>query len=131
MRATVALYAATRRFPPEERFALTAQIRDAAVSVPSNIAEGHARRGRKDYRRLVNYAKGSVAEVETQLLLAIALKFGRRQELKHLLALYEEIGRMLTTLEQSLGDRRAMPKPLAPSPQPLVPSPSPPAPSPP
>lgn len=102
MRATIALYAATRRFPPEERFALTAQIRDAAVSIPSNVAEGHARRGRKDYRRLVNYAKGSLAEVETQLFLALALRFGRRQEVKHLLTLYEEIGRMLTNLERSL-----------------------------
>ena len=65
-----AVYEATREFPDDERFGLTAQLRRAAVPIPSNIAEGWGRGSRADYRRFVFQARGSLYEVETQLLLA-------------------------------------------------------------
>lgn len=69
------IYQLTRRFPDEERYGLTAQLRRAAVSVPSNIAEGAARGSRKDFARFVGMARGSVAELETQLVIAAELGF--------------------------------------------------------
>jgi four helix bundle protein len=60
-----AVYAATRLFPADERFGLVSQMRRAAVSVPSNIAEGYSRTGRADYVRFVEIARGSVNELET------------------------------------------------------------------
>lgn len=65
-----AIYRLTAEFPSEERFGLTAQLRRAAVSVPSNIAEGSVRRSRKDFCRFLEIALGSLAEIETQLEIA-------------------------------------------------------------
>ena len=67
------VYAMTRAFPGDERFGLTAQMRRAAVSVPSNIAEGQARRGRKEFVQFLSHAEGSLAELDTQLRLAVEL----------------------------------------------------------
>ena len=66
----LALYEATRGWPAEERYGLTAQVRRAAISVPLNIAEGAARRGSRDYARFLNMALGSMAEVDYCLQLA-------------------------------------------------------------
>ncbi len=76
-----AVYALTQGFPADERFGLTAQLRRAAVSVPSNIAEGAARASRKDFARFVSMARGSLAEAETQLLIAVELGFCARSGL--------------------------------------------------
>lgn len=70
-----AIYAVTRDFPDDERFGLVVQLRRAAVSVPSNLAEGAARGSRKDFARFVSMARGSVAEVGTQLTIADELGF--------------------------------------------------------
>lgn len=69
------IYALTRSFPVAERFGLIAQLRRAAVSIPSNIAEGAARATRKEFAHFISMARGSVAEVETQLLIANRLGY--------------------------------------------------------
>ena len=74
------VYEITRQFPEEERFGLIAQMRRAAVSIPSNIAEGAARNSRADFARLVAIARGSVAELETQSIIAVQLGYIREDD---------------------------------------------------
>ena len=73
MALTEAVYGLFARFPAEERFGLATQLKRAAVSIPSSIAEGNARESTKDYSRFLSIAKGSLAEVQTQVLLALRL----------------------------------------------------------
>ena len=70
-----AVYVLTKNFPAEERYALCDQLRRAVVSVPSNIAEGSARQTARDFRHFLGIAKGSLAEIDTQLLLAVELGY--------------------------------------------------------
>lgn len=79
---TVAIYKLTSRFPDSERFGLTSQLRRAAVSVASNIAEGYGRGTRGEYLQFLGQSRGSNSEVETQLVIAKALGFGSKQELE-------------------------------------------------
>jgi len=100
MELAEAVYAATSKMPPDERFGLTSQLRRAAVSVPSNIAEGHARRSRQDYLRFLRMARGSVAEVSTQLELAFRLRLiSPDQQLSDLVG---EVARILQALIRAL-----------------------------
>ena len=69
------IYALTQTFPKEEMFGLTSQIRRAAVSIPSNIAEGAARTGTKEFAQFLNISRGSLSELETQLLIAADLGY--------------------------------------------------------
>ncbi|WP_298162421.1 four helix bundle protein [Brevundimonas sp.] len=100
------VYAATRPWPPEERFGLTSQLRRAAVSVPSNIAEGCSRRSTADFLRFLSIARGSLAEAETQLMLGRRLSYLEEVQLVPLLEAADEISRMLAGLIAKLEDRR-------------------------
>jgi four helix bundle protein len=99
---TANIYALTSSFPKSELFGLSSQIQRAAVSVPSNIAEGHARDSTKEYLRFISIALGSLAEVETQLVIANKLLFLNNEILGELLDKTGEIGRMLRGLQKSL-----------------------------
>ncbi|MFH4964285.1 four helix bundle protein [Gaetbulibacter sp. M235] len=82
-----AIYAFTKGFPDEERYGLTSQMRRASISIPSNIAEGSARKGDKELIQFINIAIGSVSELETQYLIAVRLTFANKNEnLEHLLS---------------------------------------------
>jgi four helix bundle protein len=96
------VYALSKRFPTDERFGLTAQLRRAAISIPANIAEGHARSSRPEYRHFVNIARASVAEVDTELTVAERLGYANRSELTSVRARIEMMSRMLTQLRRSL-----------------------------
>jgi len=75
------IYLATKRFPSDERFGLTDQMRRAAVSIPSNIAEGHARQHRKEFRQFLHITLGSLAELDTQLTVARDLEYISEEEI--------------------------------------------------
>ena len=96
------VYRLSARFPREETFGLTSQLRRAAVSVPSNIAEGYSRPSRSDYIRFLDIARGSANEAETQLLIAIRLKFVTEKESADVLGLAREEQRILKGLVQGL-----------------------------
>ena len=78
---TIEVYKLTSDFPGPERFGLTNQLRRASVSVASNIAEGYGRSTKGEYVQFLGHARGSVSEVETQLVIARALNFGAKQRL--------------------------------------------------
>lgn len=101
MQLTKLVYALTAKFPPDERFGLTLQLRRAAISVPSNIAEGHER-GRKEFRSFLSIARGSAAEVQCQLLIAIDLGYLSEDALDVPLGLCREIARMAAALIRRL-----------------------------
>src|SRR5437016_8960744 len=89
------IYLATKSFPQEERYGLTNQLRRAAVSVPSNIAEGAARSGTGEFLQFLGIAKGSLAEVETLLILARKLTYLTQVQAEPLPKAADENGRML------------------------------------
>ena len=96
------VYRVTKDFPAEERFGLTSQMRRAAVSIPSNIAEGHARNSTGEFIQSLGYAKGSLAELETQAEIAERLQFISREQNCELKMEMQEVGRMLSGLLNSL-----------------------------
>jgi four helix bundle protein len=95
MELATAVYTATRKFPADERFGLTNQLRRAAVSVSSNIAEGRGRLTQRDFLNFLGIDRGSALEVETQLELAMTLGFGDRSELEAAQELAVEVGTIL------------------------------------
>ncbi len=115
MKLVVGVYTLSRGFPKEELYVLTAQIRRAAVSVPSNISEGHARQGR-EFVHFLSIARGSLAELETQLQLAIELGYSSEEHVSNLFALLDEVRRMCIALANKVRARRESPSPLAPHP---------------
>jgi len=102
MELTTAIYAITSRFPTSEAFGLSSQMQRAAVSIPSNIAEGHARDSTKEFLRFVSIAMGSLAEIETQLILSNRLNYIEEDKLGTLFGQTGEIRRMLRGLQHSL-----------------------------
>lgn len=100
-----AIYKLTRDFPVEERFGLVSQMRRAAVSIPSNIAEGQARRTTGEFVQFISHAEGSLAELETQLRLSIELKLLAPESPMCALPLLEEERKMLNALRRKLVTR--------------------------
>jgi len=95
-------YNVTKGFPKEEIYGLTSQIRRAAVSIPSNIAEGHCRIGRKEFVHHLSIALGSLGEVETQMLLAERLGYVNGKTSAAFAELASKTGRLLVGLMHSL-----------------------------
>jgi four helix bundle protein len=100
------LYPLTAKLPTEEKFGLVSQIRRAAVSVPSNIAEGQARHTTGEFTQFISHAEGSAAELDTQLYLAIELGYCAPTDASPSLALIDEIRRMLNSLRRRLSEVR-------------------------
>jgi four helix bundle protein len=96
------VYRLTGKFPPEEKFGLTSQLRRATTSIPANIAEGHARSSTKDFLRHLSIAVGSLAEATTFIELAERLKFLDAGAASRLLGSMQEERRMLRGLQASL-----------------------------
>lgn len=100
------VYALTGRFPADERFRLVNQTTRAAVSIPANLAEGHARGTRREYAHFVAIARGSLMELETYVMIARRLGYGNETQLQDSLSLITELSRMLTALRNRLIERR-------------------------
>jgi four helix bundle protein len=100
------IYRYTQAFPKLETYGLTSQLRRAAVSVPSNIAEGQARRSTGEFKQFLGNARGSLTEVETQILIARDLGYMEQNQGETLLGAAAEIGRMLNGLLAALESRK-------------------------
>ena len=96
------VYLLTNRFPSEEKFGLISQMRRAAVSVPSNIAEGQARNTTGEFVQFLSHAEGSAAELDTQLRLSMALGYCVVEDLSEVFQLLTDVQKMLKRLRQSL-----------------------------
>jgi four helix bundle protein len=102
MKLTVQIYEASEKFPRSEQFELTSQIRRAAVSIPSNIAEGKGCHSNKEFARFFLHARGSLLEVETQLVLARELSYLTDASVERLLNECASVGSKLAGLFNSL-----------------------------
>ena len=105
MQLCVVIYRLTREFPREEIYGLTGQIRRAAVSVSSNIAEGQGRLNPGEFRQFLGIARGSICELQTQLEIARALQFGKPELLNEAESLSHEVGKMIYSFLDSLKDQ--------------------------
>src|SRR3974377_1188076 len=100
----IAIYNCTAKFPKEELYGLTSQIRRAAISIPSNIAEGQGRLTRGEFRQFLGQARGSYAELQTQLI--IARNLGYLSHPDDLMEQLAEVGRLLNGLLSSLSESK-------------------------
>jgi four helix bundle protein len=101
------VYSLASNFPKSETYGLSSQLQRAAVSIPANIAEGHGRGTTRDYLRHLSIARGSLAEVETFVLLALRLRYLNQADADGLLHRLDEISRMLRGLQKSLRSKLA------------------------
>lgn len=95
---TLKVYSVTKTFPKEEQYNFVSQIRRSALSIPSNIAEGHARKGKKEFTQFLYIAFGSASELETQLLLSRDLKYVSESDFADVQNLLTEVMKMLSSL---------------------------------
>ena len=93
----VIVYEITASFPEEEKYGLSTQMRRAAVTIPSNIAEGHLRKTAKDFKQFLSIARGSCAELETQMIIAHKLGFIQEDNFNNLSLKIEELSKMLSS----------------------------------
>ena len=100
------IYRLTQDFPAEEKFGLVAQMRRAAVSIPSNLAEGQARHTSGEFVQFISHAEGSAAELDTQLILSVELAFCKKANAIPIYELIEEIRRMLNALRRAISRRK-------------------------
>src|SRR5207253_3902283 len=100
------IYQLTNKFPGEEKFGLIVQMRRAAVSIPSNIAEGHARHTTGEFIQFISHAEGSVAELDTQLVLSVELRFCDNFSAAPAFELIDELRRMMNVLRRKLASRQ-------------------------
>ena len=98
----LAVYQETAHFPDREKYGITAQIRRASISVPSNIAEGQGRHSRGEFRHHLLFALGSLKEVETQLLISGALGHTAPGRVSKLMEMSAEVGRLINGLSKSM-----------------------------
>lgn len=105
MQLVTAIYDATDGFPSHETYGLVSQMRRAAVSVPSNIAEGKAHYSNRDFVRFLRRSRGSLAEIETQVLISQQRKYLSDETANQLAQHLDELGRILSGLIHSLADR--------------------------
>ena len=101
---SVRIYRVTRSFPPNEQFGLASQIQRAAVSIPSNIAEGFCRNGDKEFKHFLLIARGSAAELETQLLIAKDLGYIKADVLDELVELLVQVHKTINGLIRHVKD---------------------------
>ena len=99
---TIEIYRLTEKFPPEERFGLSTQMRRSAYSIPVNLVEGASRLGRKEYRQFVGIARGSAGEISYQLFLSKDLGYLSEQDYESLKERYDRVAKMLTNLIKAL-----------------------------
>jgi four helix bundle protein len=105
MDLVVLIYQVTTCFPKEEIFGLTAQLGRAAVSIPSNIAEGQGRQTTRDFLHFLSIAQGSIQETETQVLIGERLKYLNGEQKAQVMARSSEVGRLLNGLVNSLSEK--------------------------
>ena len=96
------IYQITTKFPPAEIYGLTNQMRRAAISIPSNIAEGQGRNSFKEFKQFIAIALGSLAELETQLIISHEIGYLNREDSSKLSASLDNISKMLKALANSL-----------------------------
>lgn len=109
MRLASAIYDVTEKFPNSQKNILASQMQRSALSIPSNIAEGSARAGKKEFIQFLYIAKGSLAELETQVILAYARKYIAKQDYAELLPIMDSLNRMLRRLIESQKTSKALP----------------------
>jgi four helix bundle protein len=101
------IYKSTAQFPKHEVYGLVQQMRRAAVSIPSNIAEGKGHRSNKEFVHFLFHARGSLLELQTQIMISEELQYLSKAETQRLLAQAEAVGRALSGLISSMQERAA------------------------
>ena len=96
-------YNLIKTLPKEELYALSSQMRKAAISIPSNIAEGYGRRSTKEYINFLHIARGSNAELQTQLLICVNLGYLQEKDITTVFKLSEEVSKIINTIISKIG----------------------------
>ena len=102
MQLTKEIYVITNSYPGDERFGLTQQTRKSVVSIPSNIAEGAARQGKREFKNFLSIAQGSLSELDTQLEIAVILDYLTSEQYAKISEKMISVDKMLTNLMRSL-----------------------------